>query len=164
MSKETRLSSAALLAIAGLSGEASAKEQEVYPAGSLPTFTGPDALFDGQVDVKIAFPEREGVPFSGAFVTFQPKARTAWHDHPGGQHMVVTKGTAITATRHGQVVQFSEGEAVWCPPGIDHWHGATPDGEMTHFVITGNKDGQNVNWKDKVTEEQYQAAVEQLGK
>ncbi|MCY0964594.1 cupin domain-containing carboxymuconolactone decarboxylase family protein [Parathalassolituus penaei] len=162
MANKSRISPAALLAIAGLSGEVNAAEaQTVYPAGTLPTFTGPEAMFTGKVDVQMAFPG-DNTPYSGAFVTFQPSARTAWHDHPAGQHMVVTKGTAITATRDGQVVSFSEGEAVWCPEGVDHWHGATPHAAMTHFVVTGSKDNSAVNWKDKVSDAQYQAALDAL--
>ena len=33
---------------------------------------------------------------------------------------------------------------------------------MTHFVVTNSKDGENVVWKDKVTDEQYQAALESI--
>lgn len=162
MANKSRISPAALLAIAGLSGEVNAADaQTVYPAGTLPTFSGPEAMFTGQVDVQMAFPG-DNTPYSGAFVTFQPGARTAWHDHPAGQHLVVTKGSAITATRDGQVVRFTEGEAVWCPEGVDHWHGATPHAAMTHFVVTGSKDNSAVNWKEKVTDEQYQAALDAL--
>ncbi|TPE53331.1 cupin domain-containing protein [Maribrevibacterium harenarium] len=139
--------------------EATNQQQAVYDKEKMPSFVGPEEMFSGQVDVKLTFPNQDAVPFSGAFVTFQPKARTAWHDHPGGQHIVVTKGVAITATRDGQVVACQEGDAVWCPADVDHWHGAMPEAEMTHFVITGVKDGDAVNWKDKVTDEQYDAAV-----
>lgn len=161
MSTESRLTPAALLTLALLSGEAVAgKDQVVHPAGSLPTFSGPENLFTGQVDVEITFPDQDKVPYSGAFVTFQPGSRTAWHDHPAGQHMIVTKGTAITATRDGQVIAFHEGEAVWCPEDVDHWHGATPHTAMTHIVVTGSENGEAVNWKEKVTDAQYQAAVD----
>lgn len=168
MSSETKLSSAVLLAVAGLSAAAQAEssgvvssQQQVYPVGSLPTFTGPDNLFTGRVDVEMAFPGDQ-TPYSGAYVTFQPGARTAWHDHPGGQHMVVTEGRAITATRDGQVIEFQEGEAVWCPEEVEHWHGATPHQKMTHFVVTNSKNGENVNWKDKVTDAQYEAVVDAI--
>lgn len=30
---------------------------------------------------------------SGASVTFEPGARTAWHTHPAGQTLIVTAGT-----------------------------------------------------------------------
>lgn len=101
------------------------------------------------------FPGNDTAHYSGAYVTFQPGARTAWHLHPAGQHMIVTNGTARTGTRDGKIIEFKEGETVWCPPDIDHRHGATPEIPMTHLVITGSKDDENVIWKEKVTDEQY---------
>lgn len=130
-----------------------------YEHGSQPTFTGPEDLFSGDVHVEVLFPTNETAQYSGAYVTFAPSARTAWHSHPAGQHMVVTEGTALTATRDGHVVRFTEGESVWCPTDVDHWHGATPDAAMTHLVVTGSKDGENVVWKDKVDDESYLKAV-----
>ena len=137
----------------------SGKAQQHYPLGSMPSFHGPENLFTGDVDVQVLFPNTKDTPFSGAYVTFQPGARTAWHTHPAGQHMIVTKGEALTGTRDGRVVSFTEGETVWCPPDIDHWHGATPHRAMTHLVITGDKDGENVTWKEHVTDEQYAKGV-----
>jgi len=43
------------------------------------------------------------------YVTFQPGARTAWHLHPAGQHMIVTKGVALTGTRDGTILRFEGG-------------------------------------------------------
>jgi 4-carboxymuconolactone decarboxylase len=128
-----------------------------YSAGSQKSFAGPDAMFTGDVWVDTLFPANDVAHYSGAYVTFQPGARTAWHLHPAGQHMVVTSGVALTGTRDGEIIEFKTGEAVWCPPGVDHWHGATPDSPMTHLVITGSLDGESVVWKEKVTEEQYYA-------
>jgi 4-carboxymuconolactone decarboxylase len=101
------------------------------------------------------FPPNETAHYSGAYVTFQPGARMAWHLHPAGQHMIVTSRIALTGTRDGKIVRFRAGDTVWCPPDIDHWHGATSDARMTHPVITGVLDGQNVVWKEKVTDQQY---------
>ena len=97
-------------------------------------------------------------------MSFEPGARTAWHTPPAGQYMIVTSGTCLTGTRDGTVIEFNEGETVWCLANIDHWHGATPDHEVTHLVITGSKDGKAVIWKDKVTDEQYFASVEKYKK
>lgn len=52
-------------------------------------------------------------------------------------------------------VRCTHRQGVWCPPGIDHWHGATPESPMTHLAITGVLDGKNVVWKEEVTDEQY---------
>mgnify|MGYP002347940491 CR=1 FL=1 len=135
--------------------EQDTKSQVVYRKGSLKSFKGPAEYFTGDVQVDMLFPENEKAQYSGAYVTFQPGARTNWHVHPAGQHMIVTKGVALTGTRDGKVIEFHEGETVWCPVGVDHWHGATPQAAMMHLVITGSEDGKNVVWKEKVTDEQY---------
>lgn len=132
-----------------------AASQVLYREGSQKSFKGPAAYFTGDVRGVMLFPANDTARYSGAYVTFQPGARTAWHMHPAGQHMIVTSGVALTGTRDGKVIAFKEGETVWCPAGIDHWHGATPDAPMTHLVITAAKDGKNVVWKEKVTDEQY---------
>jgi 4-carboxymuconolactone decarboxylase len=129
--------------------------QTVYRAGSQKSFKGPEDLFTGDVQVDLLFPSNENAHYSGAYVTFQPGARTAWHLHPAGQHMIVTSGVGLTGTRDGRIVTIKAGDTIWCPPDIDHWHGATPDSPMTHLVITGLLDGKNVIWKEKVTDEQY---------
>jgi len=101
------------------------------------------------------FPGNDAAHYSGAYVTFQPGARTAWHLHPAGQHMIVTSGSALTGTRDGKIIEFKSGEIVWCPRDVDHWHGATPDAKMTHLVITGSLDDKNVIWKEKVSDAEY---------
>jgi len=129
--------------------------QEVFRAGSQKSFKGPAEFFTGDVQVDMLFPSNGTAHYGGAYVTFQPGARTAWHVHPAGQHMIVTSGIGLTGTRDGKIVQIQAGDVVWCPPDIDHWHGATPDSPMTHLVVTGVLDGKNVIWKEKVTDEQY---------
>ena len=159
LTKTAAVLAGALAAEAGATDQQQTPSQTRYEHGSLATFTGPEDLFSGDVHVEIAFPDNETANYSGAYVTFSPSARSAWHVHPAGQHMVVTEGTAITATRDGEVLRFTEGEAVWCPPDVDHWHGATPDAAMKHFVVTASKGDENVTWKEKVDDKAYNAAV-----
>jgi quercetin dioxygenase-like cupin family protein len=55
---------------------------------------------------------------------------------------------------------YSDGRCEFClscPPGVKHWHGAAPNTAMTHLAVTGNQDGTNVNWMEKVSDEQYNA-------
>ena len=140
---------------AGWAADAQPAGQTLYPAGSQQSFKGPEAYFTGEVQVDLLFPGNETAHYSGAYVTFQPGARTAWHLHPAGQHMIVISGIALTGTRDGKIIAFKPGETVWCPPHLDHWHGATPDAPMTHLVITGSLDDKNVIWKEKVSDAEY---------
>lgn len=151
------LSASSIVLTAVAAGQAKAEEggQIFYPAGSQAAFDGPEKIFTGKVRVQPVFPENDTAHYSGAFVTFEPGARTAWHLHPGGQHIVVTEGIGRTGTWDGKVVEVKAGDALWCPPGIKHWHGAAPHTAMTHFVVTGSLDGKNVEWQEKVTDDQY---------
>ena len=166
MNTTSTFSKAALIALTTLASEgAISKEsggQVHYPLGSQPSFTGPEDKFTGDVSVQVLFPDTDETAYSGAYVTFSAGAHTAWHSHPAGQHMVVTEGIALTGTPDGKVYEFSEGETVWCPSDIDHWHGATPHSAMTHLVITNSKDGENVTWKKKLTDAEYQDALKQI--
>lgn len=145
---------------AGTQAMAETANSQIHYAGDAqPSFTGPAELFTGEVQVKRAFPANEIAHYSGAYVRFAPGARSAWHHHPAGQHIVVTEGTALTGTRDGKAIAFAQGEAIWCPPELDHWHGATPDAAMTHFVVTASKAGENVVWKEKVSEQEYEEVV-----
>ncbi|WP_068716537.1 (R)-mandelonitrile lyase [Vibrio tritonius] len=162
---QRRLNGWLLAGIATLFGIATpavmAAEQSLYTAETQGEFDGPAEYFTGKVHVKMAFPANEVAHYSGAFVTFEQGARTSWHSHPAGQHMIVTQGTALTVTRDGKVLAFHPGEAVWCPPDVDHWHGATANAAMTHFVVTASDDqGKNVVWKEKVSDKEYQAALQ----
>jgi hypothetical protein len=41
------------------------------------------------------------------------------------------------------------------PPGLKHWHGASPTAAMTHIAVQEEIDGTNVNWMEKVSDELY---------
>lgn len=69
--------------------------------------------------------------------------------------MLVTSGVCLTGTRDGEVIEIKAGDVVWCPPGTEHWHGASPGAPMAHLLITGVFDRKNVIYKEKVTDEQY---------
>ena len=102
------------------------KEQVLFKVEDQKSFKGPEEWFSGEVKVDLLFPDNETAHYSGARVTFQPGARTAWHLHPAGQHLVVESGVGLTGTRDGKILEFHAGDVVWCPAGIDHWHGPTP--------------------------------------
>ena len=86
-------------------------------------------------------------------VTFEPRARTAWHTHPKGQILVVAAGAGRVQREGGPVEEIRPGDVVLIPAGEKHWHGASPDKAMTHIAINEAP----TNWMDKVTDEQYEA-------
>jgi quercetin dioxygenase-like cupin family protein len=90
-------------------------------------------------------------------VTFEPGARTAWHTHPLGQTLVVTSGHGFVQKEGGPMEAISEGDVVWIPPAVKHWHGAATDSGMTHIAISEVIDGKTLDWLKKVTDEQYSA-------
>lgn len=149
----------AVLAAAGAVCSASAQTpppaQTVVRAGSQPATQGPEQYFTGTARVEPVFAATADVPYSAGYVTFEPGARSAWHTHPAGQRLIVTAGAGRTGVWGGPVVEIKAGDAVWCPPGVKHWHGAAPGSAMTHLALTGQKDGSNVQWLEKVSDEQY---------
>jgi 4-carboxymuconolactone decarboxylase len=88
-------------------------------------------------------------------VAFEPGARSAWHTHPLGQLLVVTAGTGRVQQWGGPVEEIREGDVVWTPPGVKHWHGAAPTTAMAHIAIQEALDGRNVEWLEQVTDVQY---------
>jgi quercetin dioxygenase-like cupin family protein len=46
---------------------------------------------------------------------------------------------------------------IWCPPGVKHWHGATPTTAMSHIAIQEALDGKVVEWMEKVSDEHYRS-------
>ena len=156
---------AVLALVAGtvaIQGEAMAENtnqsQTINRAGAQPAVKGSAEYFTGNVWVEPLFgPKHPEAPFSAAYVTFEPGARSHWHTHPAGQHLIVTKGIGLTGTADGKIEEFRAGDALWCPVGVKHWHGASPTSPMTHLALTGAMpDGKNVEWMEAVTDEQYQ--------
>lgn len=127
----------------------------ITPAGSVPSAAGPAEYFTGRARVDPLSPANEHINASTAYVTFEPGARSAWHTHPQGQYLIVTAGAGLTQQWGGPVRPLRPGDVVWCPPGVKHWHGAAPATAMTHIAVTGTRDGKNVQWLEKVSDEQY---------
>ncbi|BEL03769.1 hypothetical protein Q0Z83_019600 [Actinoplanes sichuanensis] len=136
------------------------RRQMITRSGTQDPFAGPAENFTGQVRVQPLFTPENTAAYGGAYVTFQPAARSAWHTHPGGQRLVVTEGTGLTQQWGGPIEQIRPGDVIWCPPGVKHWHGAAPHSTMTHLAMTGPLDGQTVTWMEKVSDEQYGAWTE----
>jgi 4-carboxymuconolactone decarboxylase len=135
--------------------QAGKPSQTIVRAGSQPSSKGPAENFTGNVTVAPLFPANASAPYTGAYVTFEAGARSAWHTHPAGQRLVVTAGVGRTAEWGGRVQEIRAGDVIWCPPGVKHWHGASPNTAMTHLTLAGMVNNINVVWLEKVTDAQY---------
>ena len=147
---------AAVAASALLVGAASAFAQQpsqtisIARSGSQPSRAGPAENFTGSVRVDPLFAATEASSASGSYVTFEPGARTAWHTHPRGQVLIVTAGVGQVRAWGGPIEEIRVGDVVRIPPGVKHWHGASPDSRMTHIAIQEHLNGKTVGWMEKV--------------
>ena len=122
---------------------------EIKRSDSQPSNKGPGDWFTGTVRIDSPFKGSDPARISGAIVTFEPGARTAWHTHPLGQTLIVTAGCGRVQREGGAVEAIHPGDIVW--------HGAAPTTAMTHIAIAEALDGKVVDWMEKVTNEQYGA-------
>mgnify|MGYP006288939259 CR=1 FL=1 len=90
-------------------------------------------------------------------VTFEPKARTNWHSHPGGQILFITKGTGYYQAKGQPARLVRKGDVVEIPRNIVHWHGAGPYSECAHIAVSLNTDEGGAVWLGPVTDEEYNA-------
>src|ERR1043166_3314148 len=120
--------------------------------GSQNASKGPAEYFTGNVRIDPLFEAPEPARGRGASVTFAAGARTAWHRHPLGQTLIVTAGTGWVQQWGGQVEEMRQGDVVWIPPGVKHWHGATTGASLTHIAIQESLDGKTVEWMEKVSD------------
>ncbi len=124
--------------------------------GTQPSEKGSADYFTGTVRLDTRFQGSDPARVLGAFVTFEPGARTNWHTHPLGQTLIVTAGRGWVQREGAPIEEIQPGDVVWFAPGEKHWHGATPTTAMTHIAIQEQLDSKAVTWMEKVSDTQYQ--------
>jgi quercetin dioxygenase-like cupin family protein len=131
------------------------QKMTITRSGERATSRGLEATFTGNVRVEALFPINAPSRMSGGSVTFEPGARSAWHTHPLGQVLIVTAGTGWIQQEGGEKQEIRAGDVIWTPPGVKHWHGGTATSSVMHIALQESLDGKNVNWMEKVSDEQY---------
>jgi quercetin dioxygenase-like cupin family protein/alkylhydroperoxidase/carboxymuconolactone decarboxylase family protein YurZ len=136
---------------------------EVRAAASSPVTTGASENFSGSVSITTPFQAQPPGRAGGATVSFEARAHTAWHTHPLGQTLIVTDGTGLVQQQEQAARVIRPGDVVTIPANVRHWHGAGPDGAMTHLAVAERLDGISVTWLEKVGDADYQAAAASAG-
>ncbi len=148
------------LAILGALSASSAADKAathatVMRATERPTIPGPAANFTGNARIDRQVRPDESARVMGSLVSFEPGARTAWHTHPLGQTLIVTRGCGRVQSEGSDAQTIRPGDVVWIPANVRHWHGAQPDQAMSHYAIVEPLNGNNVTWMEKVSDEHY---------
>jgi quercetin dioxygenase-like cupin family protein len=128
---------------------------EIKRSGAEPSRKGPAEWFTGTVRMDPLFQPPSPARVSGALVTFEPGARTAWHTHPLGQTLLIVSGFGWVQREGGAIEDVRPGDVVWFPPNVKHWHGASPTNAMSHIAIQESLNGSPVTWMEHVADEQY---------
>jgi quercetin dioxygenase-like cupin family protein len=126
-------------------------ERTIFPKGE----KAPAAYFTGTAWVQLLVPNNPAFNCQIGNVVFEPGARNNWHTHPGGQILIITDGTGYYQEKGNPVQLLHKGDVVNILPGVEHWHGASPDSEFTHIAINTNTQQGIVVWLERVTDEEY---------
>ncbi len=94
-------------------------------------------------------------PNSIGNVTFEPGARSKWHLHPAGQILLAVDGVGYYQEKGKSKIILRRGDAIKCPPNVQHWHGASIDTPFVQIAITGREKGPT-QWFDPVTDDDYE--------
>lgn len=138
----------AILFLSALSASAVAQDASIFPKGE----KAPNVHHTGDVWLNHLSDADSTFDFNMVVATFAASAKLDWHMHPAGQQLIITDGTGYYQERGEEVQIVQKGDIIKCPPGIEHWHAATPETSVTYLAITGN---QSTEWFERVTEEEF---------
>ena len=134
----------------GLTLNGIAQDGDIFPRGG----KAANVHHVGNVWLNELSPADKVFTYGTAVATFDPGARLDWHSHPGGQILLVTQGTGYYQERGKAKQTVQKGDVVKCQPGVEHWHGATPESGVTYIATAPAQNGKTV-WLNRVTDEEY---------
>jgi quercetin dioxygenase-like cupin family protein len=123
----------------------------IFPKGD----KAPPDYFTGTACIKTLVANDDTLTTVISNVVFEPGARNYWHIHHGGQILICTQGVGYYQEKGQPVQTLNAGDVVKILPGIEHWHGASPNSSFTHIAINVNTEKGIVNWLREVTDEEY---------
>lgn len=138
---------------AALCTQAVSQDASIFPRGE----KSPNVHHVGNVWLKELNHADSIFTFSISVATFDPGARLDWHVHPGGQILLITEGTGYYQEKGKLKQTVRKGDVIKCPPGVEHWHGASPGNGLTYIATSPAQKG-GTKWLQKVTDEEYSRA------
>jgi 4-carboxymuconolactone decarboxylase len=127
-----------------------AQDSDIFPRGE----KAANVHHVGNVWLSELSPADQVFTYSTSVATFDPGARLDWHSHPGGQILLITQGVGYYQEKGKSKQTVRKGDVVKCQPGVEHWHGATPDSGVTYVATSPAQNGKTV-WLKRVTDEEY---------
>ncbi len=106
----------------------------IFPKGQ----RAPVSTFTGTVWVQQLIQPDSAFNIPVGYVTFEPGARSYWHNHAGGQVLLAIGGTGYYQERGKSIQILRKGDVVKCPANVPHWHGASPTVGFMQIAITPN--------------------------
>ncbi|MCD8102994.1 MAG: cupin domain-containing protein [Alistipes sp.] len=155
MRKEFSLAVALVSAMAvnGVSAQEPGKGERIEVTDRMEP-VNPD-WFTGTGWLEMTVTDTDTFGVSVANVVFEPGCRNHWHKHPGGQLLIVTGGVGYYRERGKPVRVLRKGDVVAIYPGVEHWHGATPNTWFAHMALGTNPDAGPAEWLEPVGDEEY---------
>jgi len=141
-----------ILIVGSLFRNANAQEGSIFPKGE----KAANVHHVGNVWLNELAHADSSFSYSTTLATFDAGARLDWHKHPGGQILMITEGTGYYQERGKPKQTVRKGDLIKCAPGIEHWHGATPESGVTYLATSPTQKGKTI-WLKRVTDEEYNA-------
>lgn len=140
-----------ILAFVALSYDAAAQDAQVFPKGEIATNTD---NFTGTIWLNELVKADSNFDFNIAGATYKPASKLDWHMHPGGQILLITEGSGYYQEKGKPVQIVHKGDVIKCTPGVEHWHGSTPNSDFAYVAVSPAQKGKTV-WLKKVSGEEY---------
>ena len=123
-----------------LSLPAAAQQAAIFPKGEIATVNN----HTGTVWLNELSAADSVFTYSTALATFAPGAKLDWHIHPAGQILLLTEGTGYYQERGKPRQTVQKGQVLKCQPGVEHWHGATPQSSFAYLATTPTQKGKTI--------------------
>jgi quercetin dioxygenase-like cupin family protein len=70
---------------------------------------------------------------------------------------LITEGAGYYQERGKPARVVRMGDVIQCAPGVEHWHGATPNSGFAYLPVTPTQKGKTI-WLEPVSDKDYNSA------